>query len=205
MGSRDPMYIAALLTRIDMRVQDFLASCSRARSLSDVVFDTIDFAPEIYQIRAKAPIQVLAIPLAVVHIVNGYAAGVGNAKEIQGGGAGPPAGNKRPAQADNSADGGKKDKANKRAKGSPAKEGDTNPSVRANWALKPGENYRAVFNKNVKTAPKLNGVSLCAKYHVQGVCEWGQQCGRKQTHTNELTAECVNAMSAWVIECRRTA
>jgi hypothetical protein len=50
--------------------------------------------------------------------------------------------------------------------------------------------------------PTLNGNPICAKYHVKGICSYGDDCQRKSSHTNKFDDSTKAAFSKWVAKCR---
>jgi hypothetical protein len=76
-----------------------------------------------------------------------------------------------------------------------------NPNPVAAWALKPDENYSTVFFNNLPSAPKFNGKAFCAMYHIKGVCNQGEDCYRKASHTT-LDSKMGAEVTKWIKNCR---
>jgi hypothetical protein len=57
----------------------------------------------------------------------------------------------------------------------------------------------------MKTVPNHQGNPICVKYHVKGVCTYGDGCQRKLTHTNKFDEATTAAFDAWASKCRRLA
>ena len=72
--------------------------------------------------------------------------------------------------------------------------------VDPSW-IKKNESYK-VFSKHVETLPTLNGKAICIKYHVKGACGWGDNCTRKNTHTDKFDDETKEKFDTWIKMCR---
>jgi hypothetical protein len=55
------------------------------------------------------------------------------------------------------------------------------------------------------SAPKFQGASVCVKYHVRGLCSFGDKCQRKHSHTNAFDNKAKADLDAWVKMCRKSA
>ena len=194
MVASDKKYLASLMAAIDIKYQLFFNSCAKASSIEQVHFQVLDLQSEIESFWFKRSLNV-QLPYHVEQIVA--------------------AANKPPAEpADKQAAAagkrGQGQDGEKRGRKKKKKEiGDVKPDVNkdpadASWITKPRE-ATGVFQKNIATVPKLNGQSLCIKFHVQGSCPLGRTCLRCSTHTGNLDDETKNKMGAWVDKCRAEA
>jgi hypothetical protein len=76
-----------------------------------------------------------------------------------------------------------------------------NPNPVKDWLVKSGDEYKNVFFKNIPKAPRMNGQTICAMFHRQGHCTYGENCLRKGSH-GKLSEDLSADMSAWVAKCR---
>jgi hypothetical protein len=112
----------------------------------------LDFAPLIEQVLRGELTSVMLSPLAQLE-VDKFNKPLLSPKRIRGG------------ESDEDTEPGKKK--------SKQAEPDKNPAIVADWKIKPNENYSSVFYKNVKDkCPKLNGKTVCVKYHTMGRCNY---------------------------------
>ena len=69
------------------------------------------------------------------------------------------------------------------------------------WKLKEGENYKEKFgNAHVDKRPLLNGVRVCPRWHIKGVC-WSE-CNLKATHCEITDASVIADMDKYCRLCR---
>ena len=191
-------FIASVLQKIDKKCQNFFLECARNKDISTVDYGTIDFANEIRKIKDEERLEVV-IPEVVKDIIkasrslkNGAEVAMANQKKPHL----PPAPNnddrKLPPKT-------KKEPKAKRPKAEGG--GVKNPNPVKDWLVKSGDEYKDVFFKNIPKAPRMNGQTICAMFHLQGHCAYGENCLRKESHgklSEDLSAE----MSAWVAKCR---
>ena len=200
MFTNKPAYVACLLQAIDIKIQLFLESCSTAATVDEVNFAVLDFAKEANSFLLQEPLNT-HLPLIVQQLVNAMNAPKGDS---------PTGRNKR--------GGGGKGKVtdedivekSKRKKGEGADGKGGKPSLNTevkntspvdpSW-IKKNESYK-VFSKHVETVPTLNGKAICIKYHVKGACGWGENCTRKNTHTDKFDDDTKEKFDTWIKMCR---
>ena len=69
------------------------------------------------------------------------------------------------------------------------------------WKLKEGENYKQRFgNAHVDKRPTLNGVRVCPRWHIKGVC-WAE-CNLKATHCEITDTSVIAEMDKYCRLCR---
>ena len=68
------------------------------------------------------------------------------------------------------------------------------------WILKKGEGL-GPFHKFLTTAPKIQGNTICIKWHLRGICDNGSECARKASHC-VLSTDMAKEMTDWVKLCR---
>jgi Zinc finger C-x8-C-x5-C-x3-H type (and similar) len=190
-------YLASLMTSIDIKVQLFLKSCAQATTAADVDWSDLDFTEEKRSFKFQRPLQVAVLAAAVKALEALQPATVTPQKVKRGGNASPD-----PDDPD------KKKRRNARGKKSA---GEHSPTPHKNsspvdpaWLLKPNEGYGA-FAKQIHLVPLFKGAAICAKFHVQGSCPFGDTCSRAVSHTNKLDAAAKSAMDVWVQQCRGVA
>jgi hypothetical protein len=202
MTSEKPEYVAGFMQAIDIKIQLFLESCASATAPEGVNYEILDFGEEVSSFMLQRPLTT-HLPIMVQQLVNALK----SPNKI-----GSPGGNKKGA-------GGGKNKITdddieeknkrKRQEGGGAGKGgkptlstevkNTSP-VDPTW-IKKNESYK-VFNKHIDTVPTLNGKAICVKYHVKGVCGWGEDCQRKETHTDKFDEDTKTKLDTWIKMCR---
>ena len=71
----------------------------------------------------------------------------------------------------------------------------------ARWKLKEGEDYKALFSdKNTDKRPTLDGVHICPRWHIKGVCFTG--CNLSSTHVPLTDPATCRKMDAHCSLCR---
>ena len=177
----DANFIPSLMQAIDIKIQLFIASCAKEESIEDANFRILDFTDEVNCILIRKSLNI-SLPPLVKQVLSGNAQ-----KHEQKSG-------KRSIESsdDHTAPNNKR-----KASFSPAK--NTSPVDKA-W-IKMGENYN-VFQPHITSIPTLNGNPICAKYHVKGICSYGDDCQRKSSHTNKFDESTKTAFSKWVAKCR---
>ena len=76
-----------------------------------------------------------------------------------------------------------------------------NPKKNSRWKLREGEDYRKVFaDKHIDKRPSVNGVNICPRWHIRGVCFTG--CNLKDTHKDISDPEIRRQMDAYCKLCR---
>ena len=76
-----------------------------------------------------------------------------------------------------------------------------NPKRINKWKLKEGEDYKKMFStKNIGQRPLLNGVRVCPRWHIKGVC-W-QGCNLESTHVEITDSSIIAGMDAYCKLCR---
>ena len=211
MSVANKMFKASVLQKIDQKFQAFFKSCSTAWKIEEVKFHHIDFSKEVSMIESVEQFNVV-VPDMIKDLVNA-------AKNLNLDGeavatAGKPAAKtpdkqitpapKRPSPNPPDADQDPKEsRAAKRAKRNAGNE-TKNPSPVNEWLAKADEDYKEVFFKHINSAPKVQGRTLCAMYHIQGKCGFGERCARKASHT-VLERAAAAEMSKWIKKCRENA
>ncbi len=206
MAASHPNFIASVMAKIDIRNQKFLRSCAKASLLREVDFEALNFYDNINKITLQENLTV-TLPVTVHQIIQSA-----SKSPNQKGGGGAKA--KRDAIDSEDEDdevmgatGG-----DRKAKAAAAKKAkkllmgvakNTSP-VDASW-IKKDKTYSEVFNKHMKTVPKCKGKQICVKFHVTGICNFGQQCMRKNTHNNDFDDKAKREFGAWIKKCRDTA
>jgi hypothetical protein len=181
----DDEFIPSLMQAIDIKIQLFIASCAQEDDIENVNFRILDFTDEVNCILTRKSIGI-SIPALVKQAMNGH---TGKTREAKHG--------KRSFDS-------KDDNETPNQKRKVASSATKNPSpVNPGW-IKKGENFN-VFQPHVSTIPLLNGNPICAKYHVKGVCNYGDECLRKASHTNKFDEYTKAAFSSWVAKCRQLA
>ena len=187
--ARDKNFIPAILTFVDLRVQEFLRSCTTASAVEDVDFSALNFGATLEEwLRNQAAISVNP-PLAIINIMKKGKSGEKDTGAGDGGGQVT----KRPNRQ-------KQKRAAKKARGAEGGDDAENPAKVPEWILKKGEGL-GPFHKQIKEAPKLHGNTVCIKWHIRGTCDHGVDCVRKASHC-VLDAEKAKQMTAWIKLCR---
>ena len=180
----DETFIPSLMQAIDIKIQLFIASCAQEDNIEDVNYRILDFTDEVNCILIRKSIGI-SLPFLVKQAMGG----VGKHHDTKAG-----------KRSNDSADDNTGPNTKRKASFSPIK---NSSPVDPSW-IKRGENYN-VFQPHVKSIPLLNGNPICAKYHVKGVCSYGDECQRKSSHTNKFDESTKAAFSAWVAKCRHLA
>ena len=185
----DKEFIPSLMQAIDIKIQLFIASCAQEDDIEDVNFRILDFTDEVNCILTRKSIGI-SIPTLVRQAMGGHNIAQNNEATKPGKRSHDFTENQHEAP----------NPKRKAAAFSPAK---NSSPVEPNW-IKKGENYN-VFQPHVKSIPCLHGSPICAKYHVKGICNYGDECQRKASHTNKFDESTKAAFSAWVAKCRQSA
>ena len=183
----DKNFIPSLMQAIDIKIQLFIASCAQEDSIDDVNFRMLDFTDEVNCILTRKSIGI-QLPTLVKQAMGGNNIGQTNG--------GPKPGKRSYDFAEDH----EAPNSKRKASFSPAK---NSSPVDQGW-IKKGENYN-IFQPHVKSIPSLNGYPICAKYHVKGICTYGDECQRKSSHNNKFDESTKAAFSAWVAKCRQSA
>jgi hypothetical protein len=182
--TQNDRFIASLMQAIDIKSQLFFKSCAAEQTLDKVNFDHLNFADEVNCILTHKSIGI-SLPLVVLQALKD---GIPDHKAAKNG--------KRPPNAaEHHEEPTPKRKAQASAKNA--------SPVKASW-IKKGENF-SIFQAQMKSVPTLKGKEICAKYHVMGVCKFGEGCQRSRTHTNDWDEATIAAFDAWVNKCRQMA
>ena len=76
-----------------------------------------------------------------------------------------------------------------------------NPNQNPRWKLRSGEDYNTVFkNKHCDKRPIMNGVRMCPRWHIRGICFSG--CNLAQTHVTSTSDPITSEMNAFCKLCR---
>ena len=76
-----------------------------------------------------------------------------------------------------------------------------NPSPNPRWKICDGEDYNVVFkNKHCEKRPKLNGVRMCPRWNIRGICFTG--CNLALTHVTSTADTVTREMDAFCKLCR---
>jgi hypothetical protein len=184
-GNHD--YIASLMQTVDTKISQYLSSCANATE--DIDFDILDFADEIKCIRTRKSIGAALSPPIQRLLAQSTKPQVAQAEAVA---------RKRPSN--NAAD--DPETKPKRKKGGNTAAVNTSP-IDEDW-IKLDEPF-GIFNNHMATAPKFQGASVCVKYHVRGLCSFGDKCQRKHSHTNAFDNKAKADLDAWVKMCRKSA
>ena len=184
----DNKFIPSLMQAIDIKIQLFIASCAQEDDIDDVNFRILDFTDEVNCILTRKSIGI-SLPTLIKQAMGGYANSTGENTE-----------NRPGKRSNNFEDESEAPNSKRKATFSPAK---NSSPVESSW-IKKGENYN-VFQPHVKSIPNLHGNPICAKYHVKGICTYGDECQRKSSHNNKFDDSTKAAFSAWVAHCRKSA
>jgi hypothetical protein len=192
-------YAPMIMTIIDAKFQRFWQSCSDQSRVEALDFDAIDFKSQIETINDHGTIDI-KVPLAVSRIIEADKKHNNPVPPPPPGG-GAPSPKKPRGNGTGRGGGGRGDGAKGRGNlGTPLVK---NPNINTAWALKPNEDYSAVFFNNLSSAPKFNGKAFCAMYHIRGFCYQGDECVRKSSHITfdpDMAAE----VTTWIKACRAT-
>ena len=185
-SNSDNKFIPSLMQAIDIKIQLFFTSCAKENDIEEVNFRILDFTDEVNCILTRKSIMI-SLPALVKQAMGGQNIGQNNETK--------PGKRSHDATDDHEAPNPKR-----KAAFSPAK---NSSPVDPGW-IKKGENYN-VFQPHVKSIPLLHGNPICAKYHVKGICNYGDECQRKSSHNNKFDDSTKAAFSAWVAHCRKSA
>ena len=76
-----------------------------------------------------------------------------------------------------------------------------NPKKNNRWKLRDGEDYREIFaDKHIGKRPSWNGVNICPRWHIRGVCFSG--CNLSETHREITDPELRRQMDTYCKLCR---
>ena len=201
MTENNPDYIASFMQGIDIRTQLFFESCASATSPNNIHFDALDFSEEIGSFIIQKTLAT-RLPTLIQQMVTTMEQ---NPSTLVTQGNKKKGGNKNKVT-DEELDAKKKRK-KQDGKGS-GKGGkpvvddevvNTSP-VDPAW-IKKKESLQ-IFHKNLESMPTLKGKQICLKYHVKGVCSFGESCRHKDTHTNDFDDDTKEKFGAWLKLCR---
>ena len=146
----DPLFFANQMSIIDHCIQAFFRSARTATSLGTLSFQLLNFDTQQHAIAICN-----AMPAKLHPLVHSAAA----------------PSHKRPLDSTTIED--STDRGSAKAA--------VNSTLEPAFKLRVGHNYANLLPASVvKFAPKLNGVSVCCRWHVKGICV--QNCERKATH-----------------------
>jgi hypothetical protein len=182
----DSKFVASLMQAIDIKVKIFIESCAKELLFSNVNFGIVDFTEEVNCILTRKSIGI-ALPPLIQQVLDGGSKSGRNQAAKHG---------KRPNH-----DSTDHEETNPKRKALSAHKNDA--PIKESW-MKKGENFQ-IFKEQMKTVPSHQGNPICVKYHVKGVCTYGDGCQRKLTHTNKFDEATTAAFDAWVTKCRRLA
>jgi hypothetical protein len=180
-GNHD--YIASLMQMVDTKISQFLSSCANATE--DIDFEILDFADEIKCIQTRNSIGA-ALSLPIQRFL-----AQSTKPQIEQAEA---AAKKR--SSNNAAD--DQETKPKRKKGGNMAATNTLP-INKDW-IKLDKPF-SIFNNHMATAPKFQGASVCVKYHVRGLCLFGNKCQRKHLHTNAFDNKAKADLDVWIKMC----
>jgi hypothetical protein len=180
------IFLAEVMAAIDARVQAFLKSCALASDdASRIEFDALDFSQVIKAVQYKYALGIV-LPVSVALLFQkATSKQTDEPKSLKRTAAGAP----QQVTPDI--------KAPKKQRGQTTAKNTTPADV--SWIVK-GE--YPTFHKHLGGIPKFRGKAICAKYHLMGVCTYGDSCQRKESHTGNLDATTKKAMDKWVEQCR---
>ena len=170
-ATNDNTFIASVLTSIDTRVNCWLSECTTKENRCNVDDDLIEFSDLQRSIRIRQ--FHFALPPSIrSHISSSTCRKSDTITGNQGNGRGD-------------------------SKRSPVQ----NTKKNNRWKLRDGESYADLFSeKHIDKRPKLDGVKICPRWHIKGVCF--KECNLSATHKVITNDSACNAMDAYCRLCR---
>jgi hypothetical protein len=177
-----------ILTIIENRTQLFLKSCSNANTFSDVDSFHLNYSDPIAKLLQRE------IPSCMIASCVMAAYNESNNKKYATKRSSPTKGE--------SEDGDESDTSPpKKKKAKTAAKGTKNPErIPDKWKSSYGNNSN-LFSRNLSTIPKMDGESMCLKWHGLGICSFGDKCKRKVTH-KPMSATTKSEYESWVHDCQ---
>lgn len=177
-------FLTKIQFTIDLKIDAFLKSCTKAESIDQVNFGILNFQSEmdailLRQFNANLPLTYLGL-----------------AKEPKAPSPAVVPGNDKKKPHDGGSEGeGQPDK-KKRKKGNKK----NNPDVDDLFKLRSGEDF-TIFIVHFEELPEMDGEKICCSWQVLGFCNAGDKCPRAKTH-KKLRGQTHESFHGWCKLCR---